>query len=269
MRYLARSILKMKKRNPDARKGFFGKTLVVGGNEDFVGAPAMAAMAAEAVLRSGSDIVVVAAPAKTAWAINCMLPDIITKKFQCRHFRKSHAQQIIRMAKGFDVVLIGPGLGRKKETLAFARKIAKDIKKPKVIDADALKAVRIQELNNAILTPHQKEYEILLKNSRIREKDLRKRLGNNVVLLKGPVDRIISKKKAAYNRTGNAVMTKGGTGDVLAGLCAGFAAQKVDLFRSACMAAYLNGKVGDYLLKKMGRTFIASDLVKNIHKVFR
>ncbi|MFC1753061.1 NAD(P)H-hydrate dehydratase [Thermoproteota archaeon] len=259
----------MKKRKKNVHKGSFGKTLVVGGNEYFVGAPAMAAMAAVAVLRSGADLVVVAAPAKTAWAVNCLYPDIITKKIKCSHFKKSHAKQIIKMADEFDVVIIGPGLGRKKETLAFARELAKKIKKPKVIDADAIKAVDIKEVSNAILTPHKTEFEILLKNSRITEKDLRKRIGTNVVLLKGPVDKIISKTRAAYNKTGNAVMTKAGTGDVLAGLCAGFIAQGKDLFQAACMGAYLNGRTGDYLQKKKGRTFIASDLLKNIHKVFK
>jgi hydroxyethylthiazole kinase-like uncharacterized protein yjeF len=269
MRFITKSILKMKKRDPNARKGFFGKTLVIGGEENFVGAPAMAASAAVTVLRSGADLVAVAAPAKVSWAINCISPDIITKKIPCSYFKKKHAAQIIRMAKEFDVVLIGPGLGRHKDTLEFARKIAREIKKPKVIDADALKAIRIQEVSNAILTPHKREFEILLKNSRIKEKDLRKKIGNNIILLKGPVDRIISKKRVAFNKTGNAVMTKAGTGDVLAGLCAGFAAQRIDLFKAACMGAYLNGKVGDYLLKKKGRTFIASDLIYNIHKVFR
>ncbi|MBU0535583.1 MAG: NAD(P)H-hydrate dehydratase [Nanoarchaeota archaeon] len=269
MKYLKRSILRMKKREDHARKGFFGKTLLVGGNESFVGAPAMAAMAAESVLRAGSDIVVIAAPAKTAWAVSCIIPDAITKKFKCSHFTRAQAAGIIRLAEEFDVVLIGPGLGREKETLAFSREICRRINKPKVIDADALKAIRIQEVNNAILTPHAKELEIMLKNSRIKEKELKKNIGTNVVLAKGHIDQIISKDQTLYNRTGNAVMTKAGTGDVLAGLCAGFAAQGTGLFRAACMAAYLNGKVGDYLLKKRGRTFIASDLIKNIHKVFK
>jgi len=94
-------------------------------------------------------------------------------------------------------------------------------------------------------------------------------------LIKGQKDIIVTKKQILYNKTGNAVMTKGGTGDVLAGLCGGFLAQmgkKIgtkELFKSACMGAYLNGAVADKLLKKRGRTFIASDLIDNIHTVWK
>ena len=135
----------------------------------------------------------------------------------------------------------------------------------------SLKAIKIQEISNAILTPHIREFEILLRNSRLSKSNFRKYLRDNVLLLKGPVDTIFSRDDIAYNRTGNPVMAKAGTGDVLAGLCAGFIAQTKGkgLFRSACIAAYLNGAVGDYLLRKRGRTFIASDIVKNIHEVFR
>jgi len=108
----------------------------------------------------------------------------------------------------------------------------------------------------------------LLKNSKTNENKLKKIIRNNIILSKGPVDRIISKNNIAYNKTGNAVMTKGGTGDILAGLCAGFLAQTKDTFKSASMAAYLTGAVADKLYKKMGRTYTAADIVDNIHTVF-
>jgi hydroxyethylthiazole kinase-like uncharacterized protein yjeF len=55
--------LAVKSRSPDAHKGTFGRLLVIGGSNVFSGAPALAAMAA---LRTGVDIVTVAAPKKTA-----------------------------------------------------------------------------------------------------------------------------------------------------------------------------------------------------------
>jgi NAD(P)H-hydrate epimerase len=285
MRFLTKKILDIENRKKTARKGDYGRVLVVGGSEDYAGAPALAATASLAVLRSGADLVTVAAPEKVAWAINCISPDLITKKIMCNrsghhgNFTKENIIEIVNLAEDgdFDAVLIGPGIGKDPETLEFARTICSKIRKPKVIDADALKAIDLREVNNAVLTPHIKEFEILLKNSRLSKTNFRKALGDNVLLLKGPVDEIFSKDKVAYNNTGNPVMAKAGTGDVLAGLCAGFIAQrkerdktgKQDLFRPACMAAYLNGAAGDYLLKKRGRTFIASDLVKNIHEVLR
>ena len=83
--------------------------------------------------------------------------------------------------------------------------------------------------------------------------------------MKGKIDVIIFKDKIYYNKTGNAGMTKGGTGDVLAGLCAGFLAQSKDLLQSAINAAYFNGLIGDILLKKKkGFTYLASDMVEEI-----
>ncbi len=268
MKYLTSSILNLRERKKTARKGDYGRALIVGGSEDYAGAPAMAAMAAEAVLRSGADLVTVAAPEKTAWAINSLLPDIITKKLRCRNLSQANVSAAVKLSREHDVTLIGPGMGRSKGSLSFARQASKKITGPKVIDADALKAVRIKELKNAVLTPHMKELEILLRNSRISDRHLRESLSTNVIIQKGHIDRIISKDSVALNRTGNSVMAKAGTGDVLAGLCAGFIAQTRDLFRSACMAAYLNGKTGDYLKRRFGRTFIASDITKNLHRFY-
>jgi NAD(P)H-hydrate repair Nnr-like enzyme with NAD(P)H-hydrate dehydratase domain len=63
-------------------------------------------------------------------------------------------------------------------------------------------------------------------------------------------------------------MTKAGTGDVLAGICIGFLSKTKDLFKSAVAASYVNGWLGDQLLKrKKGYTFIASDILEDFHKL--
>jgi len=264
MHYLTKAILKTPKRKPNSHKGDYGRVLVLGGSEAYVGAPALAAGAAEAVLRSGADLVTVAAPARVAWAINTLLPDIITVKLKGKEFSVQHLPLLKKLAAKQDVLLIGPGIGTQSNS--FIKEIVK-LPLPKVIDADALKAINLRTITNAILTPHAKEFEILLKNSKLTKQNFKKNLGDNVLLLKGNVDKIITRNKMAYNKTGNAVMTKGGTGDVLAGLMAGLLAQqkaytaKLDLFKAACRGVYLNGAVGDYLKKKMGKTFIASDIV--------
>ena len=85
-----------------------------------------------------------------------------------------------------------------------------------------------------------------------------------VILLKGRVDIISDGKKVALNRTGNSGMTVGGTGDVLAGICAGFMGLGLSPFNAACAAAFVNGTIGDKLLRKMSYGFLASDFVKEI-----
>jgi NAD(P)H-hydrate epimerase len=247
-----------------SHKGDNGKVLIVGGSKEYVGALALAGLAA---LRTGVDTVVIAAPERVAWAINSLSPDLITRKFEGDYLRLRHAGEILRLAKKFDVVLIGNGLGTKKETQCFVKKVVKKIDKAKVIDADGIKAISLKEVKNAIITPHRKEFELLLKNSKIKEMELKRSLGSNVILLKGRIDKIISRDKISYNKTGNEGMTVSGTGDVLAGLCAGFLAQTKDAFKSACYAAYINGSLGDLLKRKKGYSFIASDLVEDLKRV--
>jgi len=63
-------------------------------------------------------------------------------------------------------------------------------------------------------------------------------------------------------------MTKGGTGDILAGLATGFLAKSKELFKSATAASYINGLLGDQLLKKKkGYSFIASDILEDLTKM--
>jgi len=199
---------------------------------------------------------------------------VITIKLRGRYFMKRHAPAMLKLAKSHDVILIGCGIGRKSD--AFIKTVVRHAGKPMVIDADALKAISVHDAHDAILTPHRGEYRVLMRNSGLPDavaedafSRVRRRLGSNVILLKAPVDMVISKDKVACNKVHNPVMAKAGTGDVLAGLCAGFLAQTRDPFRSACMAAYLNGAVGNYLYRRYGRTFIASDIVSNIYKVFK
>lgn len=286
MRFITRSQIKLPKRGKDSHKGQNGLVLVVGGSENFVGAVALAGLAA---LRSGCDLVKVIAPSKVAWAINAYSPDLVTMKLKGDYFKFKHFKLIEQSMRKFDVLLIGNGIGLNKSTKEFCKKAIKNIKKLKVIDADAIKSISMNDATNSIITPHLKELEYFLINSKINkltiqkinnEKNIIKKSQqikkttqkflnkNNIILLKGKIDAIISKNKIFYNKTGNAGMTKGGTGDVLAGLCAGFLAQSKDLLQSAINAAYFNGLIGDILLKKKkGFTYLASDMVEEIEKI--
>ncbi len=264
MKFVKESDIRLKQRSRDAKKGDSGKALIIGGNEDYAGCLALAGVAA---LMTGIDWVTVAAPEKPGWAVSALSPDLVVKKFKCSHFSEKHADEIIRLSRDFDAVLIGNGMGLK--SASFARKVAQGVNKPIVIDADGIKSVRVGEVRKAVLTPHIKEFEILLENSGINEDELQKNLGSNVVLLKGRVDKIISKNKTAFNKTGNERMAVAGTGDVLAGLVLGFLAQGYSHFDSACWAAYINGKAGDRLKNKKGYSFIASDLAEEIGAIMK
>ncbi|MFA6461794.1 MAG: NAD(P)H-hydrate dehydratase [Candidatus Woesearchaeota archaeon] len=275
-------IKKLMDRKKTSHKGENGYALIIGGSEDYVGAVALAGLAA---LRSGCDSVTIAAPEKVAWTINRMSPDLITHKVKGSYFNIKNAKEMVKFAEHFDAVLIGNGVTKKADK--FCQYLIKKSPKMKVIDADALKSLSFKDFHNAILTPHETELEIMLTNSgkefllpKLRESNAKEKAeilqgnlryflqNNNVLLIKGPTDIIISRNKIAYNRTGNQGMTKAGTGDLLAGLVAGFLAKTKDQFKSAVAASYINGWVGDQLLKKKkGYTFIASDILEDLDKI--
>ncbi|HLC60206.1 MAG TPA: NAD(P)H-hydrate dehydratase [Candidatus Nanoarchaeia archaeon] len=276
----------MPKRKKGSHKGNNGLVLAVGGSNDFVGAIALAGLAA---LRSGCDLVKIIAPEKAAWAINAYSPDLMTKKMEGGYINAKYFEIVKEEMEKYDVLLIGNGIGLRNESRNFCKKIIKEIKKFKVIDADAIKSISMDDCENSIITPHSKELEYFLINSKInklivskinKEKNIMKKSQlikkitknflnkNNIILLKGKIDLIISKDKLFFVKGGNPGMTKGGTGDVLAGLCAGFLAQSKDILQSSINASYFNKKIGDILLKKKkGFTYLASDMVEEINKV--
>jgi NAD(P)H-hydrate epimerase len=117
---------------------------------------------------------------------------------------------------------------------------------------------------NVVATPHVKEFEILFKEKPTPEnvEKMAKKWGI-VVLLKAKTDIICSPTECRTNETGNAGMTKGGTGDVLAGLVAALMC-KNDNFLVARAGAYLNGLAGDRLKEKKGFWYSASELIEEI-----
>ncbi|MBI2572880.1 NAD(P)H-hydrate dehydratase [Candidatus Woesearchaeota archaeon] len=272
---------KLMDRKKTSHKGENGHVLIIGGSEEYVGAVVLAGLAA---LRSGCDLVTVASPEKVAWAINRYSPDLLTQKIKVA-FTVKLAKDMVKQVEKYDAILIGNGITKHADK--FCQYFIRKSPKLKVIDADALKGLSFKEFSNSILTPHEKELEQMLINSnkefllpKLREANPKEKAeilqGNlryflqndNVLLVKGPTDIIISKNKIAFNRTGNQGMTKAGTGDVLAGICAGFLAKSGDLFKSAVAASYINGYVADILLKnKKGYSFIASDIVEDLGKV--
>ena len=71
------------------------------------------------------------------------------------------------------------------------------------------------------------------------------------------------------NVTGNDGMATAGSGDVLAGMIAGYLAQDNDPVMAAVMGCYLHGMTGDKAACEKGvRAMIASDILEAIPAVF-
>jgi len=266
-----------KPRPPESHKGDFGRLLVIGGSEIFSGAPALVALAA---LRTGVDLVYVAAPQRTAYTISSMSPNLITLKLEGDHLNPRDVAVIRRYMKGVTAVVMGPGLGLHKETEEAVEKIVKfteELKIPLLLDADGIKAFsnfkrRVEA--PLVLTPHAGEYQILTGEE--LSPDLKDRVTSvrktaqdldAVVLLKSHVDLISDGERVKLNFTGNPGMTVGGTGDVLSGVVGGLMAQGVDPFEAAVAGAFINGAAGDFVRKEKGYHMVATDLLEWIPKV--
>lgn len=142
-----------------------------------------------------------------------------------------------------------------------------------VIDAGALQMMDAAWFDktegNVLITPHAKEFEGLFKvgpTDEFIQEQAKKH--NCTILLKGEEDIICNRISCVKVIGGNAGMTKGGTGDVLAGLVAALACTN-DLFLSATAGSYINKKAGDELYKRVGPYFNASDLADEIPVVMK
>jgi NAD(P)H-hydrate epimerase len=258
-------------RAPYTKKGDFGRLLVVGGSSQYTGAPILASLGA---LRSGVDLVQLAAPSNVIAAATSQSADLIPVPLQDKLLTKADLPVLEPVFANADTVLIGPGLGTHNETLDAIGELftlATKHGKPVVIDADALKVIsRVMKLGpNAVITPHAGEFQRIagygveeaLSQRAEAVRELAKML-QCVVLLKGPVDVISTPTDTRFNWTGTPAMSVGGTGDVLAGLVAGFRAQGVGSFLSACVSAFVNGAAGMVAFRSKGTGLIASDLLE-------
>jgi NAD(P)H-hydrate epimerase len=177
-----------------------------------------------------------------------------------------------------DAVLIGPGLMRESETREITKILLEKFPQKKwVIDAGSLQMMDPSWLNeNCLITPHKNEFATLFKTE-LEEKSeaelisILQSIVNKykcTILLKGMADIVCSPKECKISEGGNPGMTKGGTGDVLAGLAAALAC-KNDLFIAVSAASFINKRAGEELAKKVGYWFNASDLADQIPQTMK
>ncbi len=266
-----------KPRGLTAHKGDFGRLLVIGGNEVFSGAPTLVSLAA---LRTGTDIVYLAAPERTAIAISSMSPNLITIKLEGDHLNSCNLDTLKPYIDMVDAVVVGPGLGLNPETVKFIKACVDEVekaKKPLLLDADSLKAFakfKRALKSPVVLTPHAREYAILTgkelpENTEEKVLEIQKAAKqlNAVILVKGKVDIVSNGEQSRLNFTGNPGMTVGGTGDALSGIVGGLLAQNVEPFEAAVAGAFVNGAAGDFVENEIGYHMVATDLLDWIPKV--
>ena len=270
---------KVPRRGMRSHKGQAGRVLIVGGSETFTGAPALAALAA---LRSGVDLVFVAAPSRAADVIASYSPDLITVKLGGSDYLvPEHVDVLKPWIERVDVVALGMGLGLRGETREAVLRLVEECHaqgKKMVVDADGIKhlAAEPEVLSRiSVITPHEGEYRRLF--GKALPQDLLER-GEAVrrtaeefgttILLKSYVDVVSDGRRLRFNKTGAPSMAVGGTGDILTGIVAAMLAKGLDPFNASCIAAFVNGLAGCLAYAEVGEGMKASDLLDRIPKAF-
>ncbi len=248
-------------RAPGSHKGQNGRVLVIGGGP-YSGAPALSAMAA---LRAGADLVTVATPSNVSDTIAGFSPNLIVRPLSEDHLSPDDLPALRELLPRHDVVVVGMGLGRDPETREALAKIVPECERV-VMDADALlPGIPLK----GIITPHESEFRrvssIQVPPGRVQNETLMSfaRDMKLTILLKGKVDLITDGDVVRGNATGNAGMTVGGTGDVLAGITGAFHC-KASPLRAAVAAAFVNGTAGDLAFEEEGYSLLATDVIENI-----
>ena len=251
-------LLSVPKKPSGAHKGWAGNVLVIGGGP-YQGAPFLAGCAA---LRSGADVVRVAAP------VDGFMPDLILERLPGNKVGKEHLNRLLALAENADVVIAGPGLGADPESLEVASQIVAAAKRA-VVDADLLRNPLPKAREQTIYTPHAGEFARVfgpvpekLSERGIIVREAAKRAGGTVIL-KGAIDVISDGARVKFNRSGSPGMTTGGTGDVLSGVCGGLLS-RMNAFEASCAAVYAAGLAGELADEETGDGLIASDLLRHL-----
>ena len=248
----------------DGHKGVHGRVLIIGGGE-YTGAPALSALATYA---SGADIVTVAVPEPIWKTVASYSPNLIVKGLKGESISEKNLPEARELASRHDVVVAGMGVGKKyrDEFREFISELLKDVEKA-VLDAEGIIS-EVPESAECILTPHYGEFRREFGEvEEIRVKETAAKTGATI-LLKGKEDWITDGVRFKINRSGNAGMTVGGTGDVLAGICGALLCHD-DVFHAACSAAFVNGFAGDLCFEKYGYNYTSMDLIREIPAAFK
>jgi ADP-dependent NAD(P)H-hydrate dehydratase len=264
-------------RAADSNKGTFGRVLVVAGSRGMSGA---AVLCASAALRGGAGLVRVGVPREILPIVAAGNPCFMTAPLgqdNDGRLDPSAEADLLGLARGNDVVAMGPGLGRSSSVTSLLSGVLKHLQVPLVLDADGLNAFvqdpsQLKRSAPLILTPHPGEFSRLLNIEIPTVQAHRRELATAfaaenglVLLLKGHRTIVTDGRRVYENTTGNPGMATAGSGDVLTGLIAAFLAQGLEAFAAAQLGAYVHGLAGDLAKAEIGEVgIIASDLLARL-----
>jgi ADP-dependent NAD(P)H-hydrate dehydratase / NAD(P)H-hydrate epimerase len=255
-----------KPRNSFDWKNKFGHSLVIGGKNGMAGAILLAANAA---LRSGCGLCSILSISENRCILQVRLPEAILTDTKLENW------------DSYTVILIGPGMGQENYFEEKLYYILNNIRKPIVIDADALSIIAHRKWHdllhsNCIITPHVGEFDRLFGKSENGFERLNKAIEMAAkykihIILKGKYTSVIAPDGNVYfNSTGNSGLAKGGSGDVLSGMLVSFLAQGYSCKEASIFAVYIHGLAADLLQQKIAtECILPGDIIEMISQAFQ
>ena len=270
-------------RPSSGHKGTFGTCLITAGSEYMTGA---AVLACGAALRSGCGLVRVFSEGRTLNAISYVHPCAL------QSLRDGMPTGVLRTAsrllESADSVLIGPGIPADDLNIRPLLELFIREAKNLVIDAGAISAaahdkehilplLRHREVP-AILTPHPGEFARISAGVEGMSPDdssqqaalkLAKKLKSVIVLKNSRTVIAVPGGRVYVNDAENSGLAKGGSGDVLAGLAAGFLAQGIAPEEAACAAVKIHSDAGINAAEEYtARAMLPSDIEEFLPEAF-
>lgn len=270
------------RRRRDAQKGDFGRLLCITGSRNMPGA---CALSTQAALRSGAGLVTVATAPENPMRLAAAEPEAMWLSLEIDEdgfLRNAMNQEKLapHLCRA-DAILIGCGLGVTVETRGLVRWVLESAACPVILDADGLNCVTdCIDLSRRtgtdwILTPHPGEMARLtglsiaeIQANRVQTAAEFVRKYPVTLALKGAGTLAAQRDRMVKNPTGNPGMSRGGSGDVLAGMVAAFAAQGLSPWDAVCAGVYLHGAAGDLAAKTCSeQAMLPRDLLACLPKV--
>ena len=263
-------------RSQNSNKGTFGTVLNFAGSTYYSGAAYLSSISS---LRVGAGLVRLASESGVIDSVSKMSPNITFIDVGTNEFGTIPKNSIkyIKTLKEPSSIIIGCGLTTFNPVKEFVIKTLSYYSNstvPIVIDADAINILSTMDKPiiplNSVITPHPLELSRLIKvdvktiqEDRIKWAKFASSKYDCIVVLKGK-DTVISipNGNTFVNPTGNSALAHGGTGDILSGMIAGFAAQGSKLEDACVLACYLHGRASELASRKLSEySTLATDVV--------
>jgi NAD(P)H-hydrate epimerase len=233
--------------------------------------PGALLMSVQAAVRSGVGLVTAFAPASVAAALSAQVPEAMWVPWPETGNGTLNPRAIPLLTDRLDrasAVMIGPGMGRDRNTELLAQEVASKVKLPVIFDGDGLRS-RVVEVaqkrkssyGKIVVTPHMGEF---MRIAKIPEPDYSveallsfSKVYQVITLLKGANTRICDGKSIFYNTTGGPVLSRGGSGDLLSGLVGGMIAQNnSDVVTAVARGVMLHGLAAQRLARAKGQIMV-------------